>query len=583
LSASPDGWPVSGGLNGTTTGPTWDPSRIPLGTLIFRAGLLTEEQIQDSLREGERMGKRLGEVLVERGLLSEKEVTRFLAKQRGVDFVDLEARPADPNAVQLLRAETARRYRALVFALENGTPLVAVTDVADEMTTQAVREELQRDVRFVLAGEQDLTAAIAKAYAPPAEPLLATVPSLVPPHAEEDHAESGVEAPLASAAAPVPPVEPAPAPDAPAAAAPIPMVSHELHVVGPSSPPAEESAPMPDTTEPIEAPPVVAHGGDAAQPVPHPAVPPPVVPYPVAPPPIVPDPPVPTSVAPPPAEPAPVVMHPAEAPPPVSHPVEPPPVEAPEPAEAEAPHWGGSLGELLLESGLLTNEQLEDALREAARRGRRLGEIVLERGWVHERTLAHCLASQKGLPFVSVRDRSPEPEAVKLLPRKIAHLYGALPIELDGAVPVVAISDPTNEAALANVRAALGGEIRFMVAATSELASALDRAYDALEPAPVATAPAPAVSAPEPTADTPPEQTAEESAASGASAFHVAIRLVNSEAVTVGTFATAAEAEAEAAAVVKRLASTGPGDWPLFAGRFLRPDAIVSVDVVAEP
>jgi hypothetical protein len=339
---------------------------------------------------------------------------------------------------------------------------------------------------------------------------------------------------------------------------------------------------MSDMAEPVEAPPVAAHGGEPAQPVPHPAVPPPVVPYPVVPPPVVADPPMSTSAVPPPAEPAPVVTHPAEAPSPVSHPVEPPPVEAPEPAEAEAPHWGGSLGELLLESGLLTNEQLEDALREAARRGRRLGEIVLERGWVHERTLAHCLASQKGLPFVSLRDRSPEPEVVKLLPRKIAHLYGALAIELDGAVPVVAISDPTNGAALASVRAALGGEIRFAVAATSELASALDRAYDALEPAPI-VAPAPAASAPEPTAETPPEQTAEEPAASGASPFHVAIRLVNSEAVTVGTYATAAEAEAEAAAVVKRLASTGPGDWPSFAGRFLRPDAIVSVDVVAEP
>jgi hypothetical protein len=505
-----------GGVNGTMANPAWEPGQAPLGTLIFRAGLLTEEQIQDSLREGERTGKRLGEVLVERGLLSEKEVTRLLAKQRGVEFVDLEARPLDPNAAQLLRTETARRYRALPFAFENGTPLVAVTDVADEMTARAVQEELARDVRFVLAGQQDLAGAIAEAYAPVAEPALGPAASLPSPPAQDVPADSPLEAPVAPLNA-TPTVEPSPA-----SPPPIRPISHELHVV-PSPAPAEERAPAPDVLQSVEAPPAVT--------------------YPVE---------------------APPAVHPAEA----------PPVEAPEPA-AEAPHWGGSLGELLIESGLLTSEQLEDALREAGRRGRRLGEIVLERGWVHERTLAHCLASQKGLPFVSLRDRSPDPEAVKLLPRKTAHLYAALPVELDGVTAVVAISDPTNEAAMASVRAAFGGDIRFAVAATSELASALDRAYDALEPAPVVAAPEP-----QPTEGVEP---AAEAVPAGAKSFHVAIRLVNSEAVAVGTYASAAEAEAEAAAVVKRLASTGPAEWPSFRGRFLRPDAIVSVDIVDEP
>jgi hypothetical protein len=62
----------------------------------------------------------------------------------------------------------------------------------------------------------------------------------------------------------------------------------------------------------------------------------------------------------------------------------------------------------------------------------------------------------------------------------------------------------------------------------------------------------------------------------------VAIRLVNAEAVSVGTYATAAEAETEAGAVVKRLASSRPGEWPSLGNRFLRPDAIVSVDIVDE-
>ena len=506
-----------GGVNETMTSPAWDPGHVPLGTLIFRAGLLTEEQIQDSLREGERTGKRLGEVLVERGLLSEKEVARLLAEQGGLEFVDLEVRPPDRDAVELLRAETARRYGALPFAFEDGTPLVAVTDVANEMTTRAVQEELARDVRFVVAAQPDLAAAIAAAYAPVAEPALATVASVAPSHAGNAPVEVGFEPPVASTPRPVAPLAAEPTVAPPPAPPPVQSISHELHVVPPTALPAEERAPDPDVAGPVEERPAV------------------------------------------------------------SDVEEPPPFEETEPAAADALHWGGPLGELLLESGLLTNEQLEDALGEAARRGRRLGEIVLERGWVHERTLAHCLASQKAMPFVSVRDRSPDPEAVKLLPRKTAERYAALPVELDGVTPVVAISDPTNEAGMASVRAALGADVRFAVAAMSELASALDRAYDALEPVPVVP-PQPHPSAERESAG----QARPETAPSRAGSFHVAIRLVNSEAVEVGTYESAAEAEAEAAAVVKRLASTGPAEWPSFRRRFLRPDAIVSVDIVDE-
>jgi hypothetical protein len=314
-------------------------------------------------------------------------------------------------------------------------------------------------------------------------------------------------------------------------------------------PPAPEPVEAPPLVERVEIPSHAVEPVEASPPVAQPVEPPPVE----AP-----------QVEAPPAEETPVATPVEPAPPPVVDAV---PADATEPAGADTLHWGGSLGELLLESGLLTSEQIEDALREAARRGRRLGEIVLERGWVHERTLAHCLASQKGLPFVSLRDRLPTAEAVKLLPRKTAQIYAALPLELEGEIALVAISDPTNEAAMASIRAALGGEVRFAVAATSELASALERAYDALEPAPV-VAPPPA----EASADGHP----------GADRFLVVIRLLNSEAVEVGTYASAAEAEAEAGVVVKRLASSGPGEWPSFRGRFLRPDAIVSVDIVTE-
>ncbi|HYZ18580.1 MAG TPA: hypothetical protein VE615_03460, partial [Gaiellaceae bacterium] len=69
---------------------------VPLGTLIFRAGLLAEEQLEDALQEGMRSGKRLGEVLLERGWLHERDLGRLLAGQKGLPFVELSGVMPDP-------------------------------------------------------------------------------------------------------------------------------------------------------------------------------------------------------------------------------------------------------------------------------------------------------------------------------------------------------------------------------------------------------------------------------------------------------------------------------------------------------
>ncbi len=76
---------------------------VPLGTLIFRAGLLTEEQLEDALQAGVRSGKRLGEVLLESGLLDEHDLGRLARRPEG---------PALRGALGL-RARSKRHVPAL--------------------------------------------------------------------------------------------------------------------------------------------------------------------------------------------------------------------------------------------------------------------------------------------------------------------------------------------------------------------------------------------------------------------------------------------------------------------------------------
>ena len=101
---------------------------VPLGTLIFRAGLLAEEQLEDALQEGMRNGKRLGEVLLERGWLHERDLGRLLAGQKGLPFVEVRASDAEPDALKMLPEEKARMQHALPLRYEDGHLVVAVAD-----------------------------------------------------------------------------------------------------------------------------------------------------------------------------------------------------------------------------------------------------------------------------------------------------------------------------------------------------------------------------------------------------------------------------------------------------------------------
>src|SRR5947209_18610789 len=77
----------------------------PLGTLVYRAGLMSIETVNRALAEAADSGRRLGEVLLEYGL-AERERSRLLAAQQGQEFVDLDGYAVDP-AVAFLLARSA--------------------------------------------------------------------------------------------------------------------------------------------------------------------------------------------------------------------------------------------------------------------------------------------------------------------------------------------------------------------------------------------------------------------------------------------------------------------------------------------
>ena len=138
---------------------------IPLGQLLVDGRILTQEQLNTALEVKASTGQRLGEIVVELGFTSERAVAGALAEQYELEYVDLEGVVFDRNAVALLPEELARRYQALPLKiLEDGTPLLAVTDPTNLATAEDLRFVLGSSFKIAVVERGPIELAIARAY-----------------------------------------------------------------------------------------------------------------------------------------------------------------------------------------------------------------------------------------------------------------------------------------------------------------------------------------------------------------------------------------------------------------------------------
>ena len=83
----------------------------------------------------------------------------------------------------------------------------------------------------------------------------------------------------------------------------------------------------------------------------------------------------------------------------------------------------GGMMQWVIQQGLLTDEQLKIALDEQKRTGRKLGRVFVESGYVTEAGISQALARQLRIPFVELKNFSPAPELIKLLPEAPARRF----------------------------------------------------------------------------------------------------------------------------------------------------------------
>jgi type IV pilus assembly protein PilB len=136
-----------------------------IGALLVAAGALTHAQLNEALLDQTATGRRLGEVVIERGWATRRAVAQALAEQAGLEFLDLRKVEIDRAAAGLLPEKFARRYSALpVLFLNDTTVLVAVADPTDVVSGDDLRLAIGLDVRLAVVEREDLEETIGHAY-----------------------------------------------------------------------------------------------------------------------------------------------------------------------------------------------------------------------------------------------------------------------------------------------------------------------------------------------------------------------------------------------------------------------------------
>lgn len=141
------------------------PAWLPVGALLVREGLITTEQLELALIDQQGTGLRLGELLVQWGWVESAAISRALAEQYELEFVDLDAVEFDAAAVARLSARDARRHDAIPISfLEDGRLLVAVADPTDVGACDELRSLLGAAISLVVADQTELHRALAREY-----------------------------------------------------------------------------------------------------------------------------------------------------------------------------------------------------------------------------------------------------------------------------------------------------------------------------------------------------------------------------------------------------------------------------------
>jgi len=140
------------------------------------------------------------------------------------------------------------------------------------------------------------------------------------------------------------------------------------------------------------------------------------------------------------------------------------------------------LGQVLVDLGYIEEEQLDVLLKESQQVGRPVGELALSRGMITEEQMVQALSEHHGLKVVALNELKPQPEAIAMVPETMAKLYKLLPLIWKDNVLTIVLADPGNLSALDDMRNLLGiKNVQACLASAKSIDDAIVKIYQGKE------------------------------------------------------------------------------------------------------
>ena len=127
------------------------------------------------------------------------------------------------------------------------------------------------------------------------------------------------------------------------------------------------------------------------------------------------------------------------------------------------------LGQMLEESGLLSQEQLKMAMDFQKSVGGKLGAIIVKLGFIEDQTLTNFIARQQGIPVVNLDELVVPENLFKRIPRKLIDKHHMVPIRFHDGVLTVATSDPYDYEAIEEIQLAIDQRVELVLAARTQI------------------------------------------------------------------------------------------------------------------
>ena len=136
------------------------------------------------------------------------------------------------------------------------------------------------------------------------------------------------------------------------------------------------------------------------------------------------------------------------------------------------------LGEMLVDVGVITEEQLEEALKRQKGSGKRLGTVLVDEHFITETQLIETLRMQLGIDFIDLNKAKVDPSMVNLVPKAIAKKERVVPVKLVHDTLYLAMEDPMNFMAIESVKNTTKKRVTPMIAYSRSIDRALNVLYE---------------------------------------------------------------------------------------------------------